>query len=167
MNMALRYLGQVVAYGLFIAFIGYFSTSPAYTHVPPGQALIKFTFTQPGKRLAACVRSSPEELAKLPPQLRKATKCPRERSPISVVLEMDGKIIYQAEIKAKGLSKDLPSPFYQRFVIPAGEHTLRVRMRDDVKTEGYNYFGEKTMVLAPLQTLIIDFDKARHEFTFE
>lgn len=168
MNTVLRYLGQAVAYGLFIAFIGFFSTSPAYTHVPPGHALIKFTFTQPGKRLAACVERSREELAKLPPQLRKPTKCPRERSPISVVLEMDGETVYQAQIKAKGLAQDLPSPVYERFIVPAGEHTFRVRMRDDVKTtEGYNHFGEKTMVLAPLQTVVIDFDKARSEFTFE
>jgi len=167
MNTALRYLGQAVAYGLFIAFIGYFSTSPAYTHVPPGNALIKLTFTQPGKRLAECVRRSPEELAKLPPQLRKATKCPRERSPIWVVFEVDGETIYEAKIKAKGLSQDLPSPIYQRFIVPAGKHTLRVRMRDDAKIEGYNYVGEETMVLAPLQTVVVDFDKARREFTFE
>ncbi len=167
MNTPLQYLGQAVWYGLFIAFVGYFSTSPAYTHVPPGHALIKLTFTQPGKRLEPCVQRSPEELAKLPPQLRKPTKCPRERSPVWVVFEIDGERFYEAKIEARGLSKDLPSPVYQRFIVPAGKHALQVRMRDDVKTEGYNYAGEKTMVLEPLQTVVIDFDKSRREFTFE
>ena len=35
-----RWAGQGAAYALFAAFIGYFSNSPAYQHLPPDLSLI-------------------------------------------------------------------------------------------------------------------------------
>jgi len=162
-----RYLGQGLAYLLFIAFIGYFSTAPSYTHVPSDRALIKFTFTHAGKRVKPFNDTrSKEDLAKLPPQLR-AKKHSRERSPLDIEFEMDGQILYRATVQPRGLSHDLPSPVYQRFVVAVGEHHFRVRMRDDIHHEGFKYNGEKTVKLAPLQTLIVDFDNIREQFIFE
>jgi len=84
-----------------------------------------------------------------------------------VKFEMDGQVVYQAEIRPRGLSRDLPSPVYQRFTVPAGKHHFRASMGDDVHYKGFNYTSEKTIELAPLQTLIIDFDNIRKKFTFE
>lgn len=168
MNMQLRYLGQAVFYILFVAFLGYFSTSPAYTHVPADKALIKFAFTHPGKRVTPFEdKRTKEEMAKLPPQLR-AKKHSRERSPIRVKFEMDGKIVYEAEVPPRGLSRDLPSPVYERFIVPPGEHHFRVSMGDDVHDlEHYNFVDEYTVTLKPLQTLVIDFDNNQHHFVFK
>jgi len=162
-----RYLGQGLAYLLFIVFIGYFSNSPAYTHVPSDQALIKLSFTHAGQRLIPFNDTrSKADFAKLPPQLR-AIKHSRERSSLRVELEMDGQILYHADISPRGLSHDLPSPIYQRFTVPAGKHHFRVRMADDIRHEGFNYVGEQTVELAPLHTLVIDFNNIRREFIFE
>jgi len=162
-----RYLGQGLGYLLFIAFIGYFSSMPIYTNMPADQALIKLTFTHAGKRVKPFKDTrSKEDLAKLPPQLR-FKKHSRERFPLRVEFEMDGRIIYQAEISPRGLSHDLPSPVYQRFTVPAGKHHFRVRMGDDGHQKGFNYVGEKTVELAPLRTLIIDFNNIRKQFIFE
>lgn len=166
MNKFMRYLGQGLTYLLFIAVIGYFSTEPGYTNIPLDSALIKFTFAHPGKRLDPCTQRTPEEMANLPPQKRFNMKCSRERSPLQVELLMDGQMIYQAEIPAKGLKHDLPSPIYQRFTIPTGRHELLVRMRDDVRDEEFSYTSAKTMDFAPLQVVVIDFDDANKEFTF-
>jgi len=167
MKKTWRYLGQGLIYFLFITFIGYFSSMPSYTNMPADQALIKLTFTHPGKRLKPFHDTrTKQELAKLSPQLRYA-KHSRERSPMSVKFEMDGQIVYQAEIQPRGLSRDLPSPVYQRFTVPAGKHHFRVRMSDDIHYKGFNYTGEKTIELTPLHTLVIDFDSIRKQFVFE
>lgn len=167
MSKVWRYLGQGAGYLLFIAFIGYFSTSPSYTHVPSDRALIKFTFTHAGKRVKPFHDTrTREELAKLSPQLR-YRKHSRERSPLEVEFEMDGQILYRAVVPPRGLSRDLPSPVYQRFTVPAGEHHFRVRMKDDIHHEGFNYVSEKTLTLVPLQTIIVDFDNNRKQFIFE
>lgn len=161
------YFGQGFSYLLFIAFIGYFSHSPSFTNVPPDDALIKFTFTHPGKRIKPLNNIlTKAEKAKLPPQLR-YRKRSRERSPLRVEFEMDGRILYQAKIEARGLAHDLPSPVYQRFIIPAGRHHFLVRMNDNIHHKGYEYVGKKTLVLAPLQTLIIDFNNTLNRFVFE
>lgn len=167
MKKVWRYLGQGVFYLLFIAFIGYFSTAPSFTNMPADQALVKFTFAHPGERLEPCVERTPEELAKLPPQRRFKMECPRERAPLQVEFEVNGQMVYQAEIPAKGIKKDLPSPIYQRFTLPAGEHYMIVRMRDNVQDEGFTYIAEHTATLASLQTLVIDFDEGNKKFTFK
>jgi len=162
-----RYLGQGLGYLLFIAFIGYFSSMPIYTNMPAAQALIKLTFTHAGKRVHPFKDTrSKQDLAKLSPQLR-FKKHSRKRFPLRVEFEIDDRIIYQAEISPRGLSHDLPSPVYQRFTVSAGKHHFRVRMGDDGHQKGFNYVGEKTVELAPLRTLIIDFDNIRKQFIFE
>lgn len=167
MNTVKQYFGQGLGYLLFIAFIGYFSTEPGFTNMPADQALIKFTFTHPGERLVPCVKRSAAEMANLPPQLRYDMECSRERAPLQVEFEIDGQMVYQAEIPAKGLKKDLPSPVYKRFNVPVGRHHLQVRMRDNATEKGFTYIAEKSVVFTPLQVLIIDFDENNKKFTFE
>lgn len=77
MTKVLRYLLQALLYGAFIAVLGYFSTSPAYRHLPPDQALVKLSFTHAAQRKGECRTRTPEELAKLPPNMRIAQDCPR------------------------------------------------------------------------------------------
>ena len=48
---AIRIALQGFAYAAFAAFIGYFSVAPAYQPLDPGQALIRLSFSQPGKLL--------------------------------------------------------------------------------------------------------------------
>lgn len=167
MTTAARYLGQGVFYLLFIAFIGFFSTRPSFTNMQADEALIKFTFAHPGERLIPCEQIKPEDLAKLQPQKRYKMVCSRERAPLQVEFVVDDRMIYQAEIPAKGLKHDLPSPIYQRLTIPAGRHHLIVRMRDNIHDEGFTYVAEKTVTFAPLQVLVIDFDENNKEFTFQ
>ena len=91
----------------------------------------------------------------------------RSRAPLQVEFEIDGKMVYQAEIPAKGIKNDLPSPVYQRVNVPVGRHHLQVRMRDNVTDKGFTYTAEKAVVFTPLQVLIIDFDEINKEFTFK
>jgi len=163
----LRYLGQVLWYLIFIAFIGYFSTSPAYTFMEPDQALIKLAFNHSGKLKKPCREFTKEELAAKPQQMRIKFDCPRERSPVYVVLEIDGKRVFEKTISPSGLSKDMPSPLYERIPLKAGKYQLHLGMRDHVDTKGYDYEFNGPITLAPGQILVIGFDPDRKEFTFQ
>src|SRR3990170_3997342 len=101
MNKAVRYIGQGVFYLLFIAFIGYFSSAPSFTNMPPDEALIKFTSAHPGRRLVPCEERTAKKMADLPPQKRLKMKCSRERAPLQVEFMVDDRMGYQAELPAK------------------------------------------------------------------
>ena len=81
-------VGQVILYGAFAAFIGYFATSPKYRQIPDDVALIKLSISHLGDR--ECRKRTPEELQKLPPNMRAPMDCPRERSDINLEVDIDG-----------------------------------------------------------------------------
>lgn len=153
----LAWVGQGLAYAAFAAFIGYFSAAPAYTTLGPGQALVKLSLTHAGKRKVECRRRTREELAKLPPNMRAPQACPRERWPVLVELEVDGKPIYRKSVAPAGLSGDGPSSFYATFPVPAGTHHVALRVRDRGATRGFDYVREADVTLAPAQALVVGF----------
>jgi hypothetical protein len=158
-NTTTRFLGQAVLYGLFALAIGYLSTAPAYTHLAPGEALLKLSFSHGAQRVGDCRDRSDEELAKLPPNMRIRQDCPRERAPVIVELELDGARLYRESLPPSGLSRDGSASVYRRFVVPAGKHRLAVRLSDNAKGE-FNYSGEKTVTLAPAQIVVVEFHAA-------
>ena len=156
---------QVPAYAAFAAFIGYFSVAPAYRHLEPGQAVVKLSLVHAGERRQPCRERTPEELAKLAPNMRAALDCPRERSDVRVEVEMDGRVIERVTAPASGLRHDLPSAIYRRIEVPAGRHAFTARLADDA---GGSFRHEKTATveLAPGRVLVIDFSPSRGGFLF-
>ena len=61
----LRVSLQVVAYATFAAFIGYFSSAPAYRQLGDNEAVLKLSFSHPAQLKFACRTRSDAELAKL------------------------------------------------------------------------------------------------------
>jgi hypothetical protein len=156
MNAITRIIGQVVLYGLFAAALGYFSTSPAYTHLPPDMALVKVSFTHAAQRIGECRLRTDEELAKLPPNMRIREDCPRERSPIRIELEIDGALVYSDVLQPSGLSRDGSTSVYRRFPVSAGRHRFEAKL-SDVASGRFNHEREETLDLAPAQILLVDF----------
>jgi hypothetical protein len=156
-----RYAGQIVLYALFAAFIGYFSASPRYQHLQPGEALLRLSFSHPGKIKADCRRRTPEELAKLPANMRAPLDCPRERSPVLARVELDGAELVNESFAPSGLSRDGNSSGYRRLPIAAGRHRVRVQFNDDVRASGFNYELDRVVEAAPGQVVLIDLLPAR------
>src|ERR1035437_9920898 len=153
----MQYIGQGLFYALFMGVIGYFSTSPAYNHLPPDEALIKLSFSHAGQHIGACRERTPEELAKLPMYQRKVTTlCPRERVGVVVELEMDGKQLYNAILEPGGLSHSSISSIYRRIPVKAGIHTLKASLNDN-GGDHFNYVHEETLNLDPGRIMLIDF----------
>ena len=158
MNQALKYLGQGVFYVAIGALIGYFANAPSYSRVPEDKALIKLSFSHGAGHKGDCRKRTREELAKLAPNMRKAMDCPRERLPVVVEFDLDGKTVYSDVLPPTGLSGDGPARAYERFVVPAGSHRLAARLRDTDRVEGFDYVTESEVDLAAGQSLAIDFD---------
>ncbi|MEK6770354.1 MAG: hypothetical protein AABY62_01770 [Pseudomonadota bacterium] len=167
MARVLRAIGQVLLYGAFAGVIGYFSVRPVYQAMAPDQALIKLSFSHAAQPVGACHQRTAEELARLPPNMRAPEVCPRERSPVTFELDLDGKTVVRAVLPPTGVARDGAARLYQRFPVQAGVHRVRVRLRDNVRDTGYTYTREGSINLVPGQVFVIDFNSRRGGFVFK
>jgi len=162
----LRYAGQAAVYALFCAGLAYFSDAPAYRQLDPADAVIALSLTHAGSPVSECRKLSAEELAALPPNMRAAEKCPRERSPLHVQLAIDGKLRVDTVRKPTGLHSDGAATVYRRLTVPAGRHHLVARMNDNARVDGFNHEHSAEVELAPRQVLVVDFNTEQGAFVF-
>jgi len=151
-------LGQSVLYAAFAAFVGVFAVWPRYQHLEPDQALLKLSFSHPGDRVGECRRRTPEELAKLSPNMRAPLECPRERSPVTVEIALDGQLMARRVAPPSGLAKDGTSTVYGRFSLPAGQHDLEVTVDDSARVPGPTWKRAEKITLAPGRVVVVDID---------
>ncbi|NOQ68831.1 MAG: hypothetical protein GQ573_01765 [Gammaproteobacteria bacterium] len=157
-NMFLRYLLQAFNYTIFMALIWYFATSPSVRVIEDDEAMITVAFGHAGETRAECRRLSQEELMKLPPNMRKAEDCPRERSPIIIEAMLDGEVIYSVTRLPPGIFNDGGVNIYYNSKVPAGKHTFEIKMDDSVRKEGFNYQLTQDIDIKPAQILLVEFD---------
>jgi hypothetical protein len=158
-------VGQIILYGAFASFIGFFATSPRYRQIPDDAALIKLSMSHLGGR--ECRKRSAEELAALPPNMRAPLDCPRGRSDIKLQLEIDGKPVFETLMHPTGLSRDGVSTVYKRFELKAGTYRLAVKMNDNLVNPGFNHVKEAQVTLKPAQVLVVDFNPDKGGLFFQ
>lgn len=166
MKAVLRFAAQALLYLPFMALIGYFSSAPAYRHLGADQALVRLSFSHAAQRIGECRQRTPQELAKLPPNMRAPLECPRERAPVAIDLEIDGKLVYRAVAPPSGLTRDGAATVYQRIPIAAGRHHFTARLNDRVAS-GFNYEREAILDLGAGRVLVIDFNASQGGFLFK
>jgi hypothetical protein len=165
MKRVLRIALQLLLYVPLMALIGHFSTKPQFRQIADDQALVRLSLVHAAERKEPCRRRSPEELAKLAPNMRSAEDCPRERASILVELEIDGEVVLRRTVAPAGLKRDGNAALYHRLVIPSGTHRIVARLRD--RAEGdFNYVREATLELRPGTAVVIDFVASRGGFVF-
>jgi len=157
MRSFLRYAGQGLFYALAALVTGYLSVSPTYEQAPPDMAQIKLSFTHGSARVEDCRRLTPQEIAALPPRERRPNTCSRERVPVYVEFAIDGALAHSETLEPSGVSRDGPARIYRKFLVPAGTHTLKARMRDSKRETGFDYEMERQVMLTPGRSLAIDF----------
>ena len=89
--------------------------------------------------------------------MRLSTVCPRERVPVTVNIELDGKTIVDVTVAPSGLARDGSSTLYRRVNVPAGEHRLVAKL-GDAPAAGFNHVKDATVTLKPGEILLLDFD---------
>jgi hypothetical protein len=162
---ALQILFQLALYVPLMVLLGYFSTEPRFTIVPESSALVCLSFVHAAERLQECRERTPEELAKLAPNMRAPLDCPRERAPVTIELEMDGKPLFHIVAPPSGIAGDGASTVYRRIVVEAGRHHFRLRLSDTARGD-FSYTAERSVELAAGRVLLIDFNAAAGGFVF-
>ena len=160
-NKALRYLLQAINYTVFMALIWYFATSPSIRILEEDEAMITIAFAHAGESREPCRKLNPDELAKLPPNMRKPEDCPRERSPVIIKALLDGKTLYDKSLQPPGLFKDGGVNVYFSGKIPAGNHHFEIKMDDSVRKEGFDHSYEQDININPAQILLVNFDSQK------
>ncbi|MCC7281578.1 MAG: carboxypeptidase regulatory-like domain-containing protein [Acetobacteraceae bacterium] len=133
------------------------SDRPRTRMLADDMAMLTITFSHGADRRGECRRLSQEELARLPPNMRRPVQCPRGRLPVLLELDLDGAPLLHASLPPTGLSGDGPSQVYRRFALPAGEHEIAVRLRDSRRETGFDHARTERVQLVPGQNLVIDF----------
>ena len=157
-NKPIRYLLQAINYTVFMALIWYFATAPSVRIIAEDQAMITIAFAHAGELREPCRKLSSEELAELPPNMRKLDDCPRERSPVTIEASLDGAPIYSDVLQPAGLFDDGGVDVYFSKKIPAGSHSLILKMNDSVRIEGFNHTLEQQVEIRPAHILLVAFD---------
>lgn len=153
-----RYPLQTLNYLIFMALVGYFATSPPYRHLAGEQAQVTLAFGHAGQPREPCRRLTPDELAKLAPNMRNPMDCPRGRSPVVVELLMDGEVLLQMVANPTGLFGDGSVDVFRSVRVPAGPHSFEVRMNDNVRVEGYTHTAEVETTLVSGKLLAVEFE---------
>lgn len=157
---------QATLYAVFAGVVALFSSWPTFRTLQPQEALITISVAHHGQRLQPCREQTPEELAQLPPTMRVPARCPRERAPLLLEVDIDGETVLQQRAQASGLSRDGAARLYRRMPVPAGTHRIAVRLRDSNRSQGFDHVREEVVELEPLEILVLDFDSGRREITF-
>lgn len=152
-----RLIGLFAVLTAVTAFAAAFSNAPAYRQIPAGTGVIKFSFSHSADRGRECRRRTPEELAKLPPNMRRPLDCPRSRRGIFAELAIDNVVVFSEELPPSGFAKDGPSQIYRRFTVAAGSHTIAARLRDTPRASGFDQERIEAVSVRPGQSLALDF----------
>lgn len=163
-NVPVCYVLQVCVYTGFAVMLGYFSLAPAYRPIAEGAAQIKFSFAHGGKPKGGCRDLTAAERDALAANMRKAQSCSRERVPVVVSFNLDGRKVFAESLPPSGLRGDGPSHMYEKFDVPAGRHEVSLWLRNSTREDGWDYMAHRSVVLKAGQILAIDFDPGRGGF---
>ena len=103
MTRGLRLAGQFVVIAALFAGVAWLSDRPTYRQIPEGSGMMMLTFVHGADRKGNCRRLSPEEIAKLAPNMRRVQDCPRVRRSLYVELDIDGRKSILRTLRRPGL----------------------------------------------------------------
>ena len=158
MSRWLRLGGQAVAYLAFVGVIAYLSAAPSYEHVDADAAVLRLVISHATARIGECRQLAPDEMAALPPNMRRPTECPREHHDLFVELLFDDAVLYRGYEAPAGLWRDGPSDVYRKFTVAPGRHRLVVRLRDSGRESGFDREQAAEVELTAGQNFVVGFD---------
>jgi hypothetical protein len=163
----IRVVGQVIAYGAFVAVLGVLSVWPDYRLLDEQEAIVSLTFSHAAERVGECRRLTQAELNELPPNMRRPNDCPRERHPVRVEMRLNDSLVFSKTLPASGLWKDGKANVYRRTTIEAGHYSLFIGMNDSGSSDGYDFERRQFVTIAPGQNLVVSFDDLQKAFVIE
>lgn len=157
MTNALRVLLQIALYAAFAIVIGWLSILPPFRYGSESMATIKLSLSHATDRVEPCVKLTPEEMAKLAPNMRRGVSCVRERLPLTIEIDIDGSNAVNLEAQPSGVWSDGPASVYERFDVTPGKHRITARLRDSARAGGWDYTHSEDVMLEPGRYFTISF----------
>jgi hypothetical protein len=133
-----------------------FSNLPYNTPLSPEPELV-VSFSHGGAVLESA-KLSEEELAKRLPHMRAQVNVSRERAPVRLRIEVDGKVVFDESFQPRGLSKDGPSIALARLPVSEGQHSVRVGIADTAEREKWTQQWAETVTFESNRSRVILFD---------
>lgn len=157
---------QVIAYSAFAALIGYFASLPNYQYGDAAAATVKVSLSHAAERVKPCVKLTPEEIAELAMNMRRTEVCERERLPVVLEMDIDGRPVLRLEAPPSGLWGDGPAYVYERLDVSPGPHVLSVRLRDTARQGGWDYSREEEVEFVTGRYFTVTFKAEMGGFSF-
>jgi ferredoxin/coenzyme F420-reducing hydrogenase delta subunit len=155
--LPVRVAGMALLLGLFAGVTAVFATQPSWRQLAPDEAVVRLAIRHATATKIECKPLTPQQMSDLKPNMRRPVDCPRERWPVYVELERDGKLLYQGTHRPSGLWDDGAATVFRTFRIPAGRQAIVVRMRDSGRESGFDQVRSGTIDIAPGQNFVIEF----------
>lgn len=159
--VALRVAGIALILGLLSAATAELASSISWRQLDPDQAVLRLSIRHATAAKVECKPLTPQQLAQLKPNMRRPVDCPRERWPITVELELDGRLLYRGTEEPSGLWNDGVATLHRAYRVPAGARSIVVRMRDSGRTSGFDEVRAGTVGLRPGQNFVIGFETGK------
>lgn len=133
-----------------------FSNLPYRTaHSPEPELVVSFNHSgairEPRKLTA-------EELSKRLPHMRAQVNVTRERAPVRLRVQVDGRTVLDRSYAPKGISNDGPSMAVARLAVSPGDHQVRVEMADTADPENWTLRWSEVVSFATNQVRVVLFD---------
>ncbi len=132
-----------------------FSHWPVFSPAAADQGELKLSMAHLTERLAECEVLTPEEVAKLPPNMRVTERCPRERASALLVIHLDGAELLRTWVRPAGFHNDGRVYLQKRWLLTAGDRELRVQLRDSPREDGFDYDVEVHLPLAVRESALL------------
>ena len=157
MAAPLRWIGQGAAYAVFMGVVGVFSTAPSWSPLPADRALLRVSFSHAGDRVEPCKRFTPEEIARMAPNMRRAQNCARERVALRLQVTVNGELLMDRELAPAGLHGDGAAAVYASFPLSPGAADIEARLRDSRRQEGFDHEAAFQIEIAPGESRVLSF----------
>jgi quinol-cytochrome oxidoreductase complex cytochrome b subunit/Fe-S-cluster-containing hydrogenase component 2 len=132
-----------------------------WRQLQPQEGLVRLSIRHATETRIPCKPLTPKQMIELQPNMRRPVDCPRERWPITVELERNGRVLYRGTHQPSGLWNDGVATVHRPFAVPAGRQSLVVRMRDSGRADGFDHVRSGTIELAPGQNFVIQFETGK------
>ena len=149
--------GQVALYAAFFLPLAYLTSAPAYQAQAPELATLKLAVRHAGEIVGECTAVSGPAYDKMQENMRRPQLCPRERSPLRLLVKLDDATLLDQTFAASGLHSDGVASVYRRFTVPAGRYQLAVFMNDDVSLANNTWELREEVELQPAAVVVVSF----------
>ena len=156
--LPLRAVGIALILGLLAGTTAVLASALPWRQLGPEDAVLRLSIRHVTPPKVECKPLTPEQMAKLKPNMRRPVDCPRERWPLYVELERNGTLLYRGTQKPSGLWNDGAAAMHRAFRVPAGPQAIIVRMRDGGRRSGYDQVRAGTIELRPGQNFVIEYE---------